>query len=114
MYQQLGNDIRDVFRWDDKNDLISRKKTFPIYFLLEQSEFNASLRLLHDYYQGHIDFSKLIPNKHSLYQAMKQSKVEEAAMIMQKKWMNQALNIFDDLKTINLSNVALKRLLFPE
>ena len=114
MYQQLGNDIRDVFRWDDKNDLISRKKTFPIYFLLEQSEFNASLRLLHDYYQGHIDFSELIPNKHNLYQAMKQSKVEEAAMIMQKKWMNQALNIFDDLKTTNISNMALKRLLFPE
>ncbi|WP_342558178.1 polyprenyl synthetase family protein [Metasolibacillus sp. FSL K6-0083] len=48
--QQILNDIQDLKTWGKKNDLLNRKYSLPILYLLEQSEAYADI--LKKYYNG--------------------------------------------------------------
>lgn len=72
---QLQNDMRDAMRWDLKNDLLRKKKTLPILYLLnkEQEEY----RIFTDYYEGSMGRDELLSRKIECIELMKKSGVIE-------------------------------------
>lgn len=55
---QINNDLVDITTWEDKNDLVHKKYTLPIIYLLN-SEDN-SLQMIRDYYDGKVEVSEII------------------------------------------------------
>lgn len=58
---QIQNDLNDVLRYDLKNDLLQKKKTLPILFLLEDEE--SAFPPLTDYYNGRITKEAFLRSK---------------------------------------------------
>ncbi|WP_018754850.1 polyprenyl synthetase family protein [Paenibacillus terrigena] len=62
MSAQLRNDMEGILRWDTRNDLIHRKRTLPVLYLLDDSA--PELQVLRDYYAGQATVDQLYANKH--------------------------------------------------
>ncbi|XEC96265.1 polyprenyl synthetase family protein [Paenibacillus tarimensis] len=58
---QIRNDIAGIERWDRRNDILFRKRTLPVLFVLEQAGEEASL--LQAYYEQRISKEELLDNK---------------------------------------------------
>jgi competence protein ComQ len=61
---QIRNDIAGIERWDLRNDLLFRKRTLPILYVLEQKETEALL--IRDYYEGNASREDLLARKTEL------------------------------------------------
>ncbi|MWC31179.1 polyprenyl synthetase family protein [Paenibacillus sp. MMS18-CY102] len=61
---QLRNDVEGMQRWDTRNDLLARKQTLPIQYVLEQQSEEAAL--VRSYYDGEISQDKLLERKHEI------------------------------------------------
>ncbi|MFX3636180.1 MAG: polyprenyl synthetase family protein [Candidatus Pristimantibacillus sp.] len=66
MAAQIKNDIRDLLRWDDKNDFLQRKKTVLTLYLLE--ELSEQDRWISDYFEGRIDAAEIADKRELLEQ----------------------------------------------
>lgn len=58
---QLRNDMRDVLRWDKKSDLLFKRKTFPILYLLTYSEEDFPPLL--EFYEGKLTKEQFADHK---------------------------------------------------
>lgn len=67
MAAQIKNDIKDLLRWDDKNDFISRKKTLLTLFLLE--ELAEEDQWILDYFEGRLQAKDVADRQHMLEEA---------------------------------------------
>ncbi|TXK73499.1 polyprenyl synthetase family protein [Paenibacillus sp. N3.4] len=92
---QLENDTRDVQRIDQKNDLLQKKKTLPILFLLKQSEEKFP-PLLH-YFEGKISRDDMILLKPECLAFIEQSGCIEYARTIQYLFADKAEQIIDSL-----------------
>ncbi len=50
---QINNDLVDIKQWNEKNDLLHKKYTLPIIYLLNQSD--DELKFIRDYYDNKIE-----------------------------------------------------------
>ncbi|WP_282198737.1 polyprenyl synthetase family protein [Collibacillus ludicampi] len=55
---QIKNDIKDICRLDEKNDLVNKKKTLPTLYLLHNS--HPEFQLIKDYYLGNLKKEELV------------------------------------------------------
>ncbi|NIK72021.1 polyprenyl synthetase family protein [Paenibacillus sp. BK720] len=67
MAAQIKNDIKDLLRWDDKNDFILRKKTLLTLFLLE--ELPEEDRWILDYFEGRLQSEDVADRQQMLEEA---------------------------------------------
>ncbi|EFM10573.1 Polyprenyl synthetase [Paenibacillus curdlanolyticus YK9] len=58
---QLRNDVEGMQRWETRNDLLERKQTLPIQYVLEQQSEEAAL--VRSYYDGEITQAELLKRK---------------------------------------------------
>ena len=70
MSAQLRNDMEGILRWDTRNDLIHRKRTLPVLYLLDDS--SSKLQVLRDYYAGQADIDQIYANKHVIMDQIEQ------------------------------------------
>jgi competence protein ComQ len=85
---QIRNDARDVKRWDKKNDLIQRKKTLPVLFMLaDEEEMFAPLR---NYYEGKISQAEFLLHKTACLDYIEQSGCLEYSSIIETLFKNRA------------------------
>jgi competence protein ComQ len=95
---QLGNDIRDVLRYDEKKDLLQKKRTLPILFLLKDSpeEFPP----LAQYYQGEISEQEFLLRKQDCIQYIVDSGCIEYSRIVQSLFIEKAEEIYTSIPAV--------------
>ncbi|WP_127582883.1 polyprenyl synthetase family protein [Paenibacillus koleovorans] len=96
MYSQIRNDARDIVRWDQKNDLLKKKKTLPVLFLLADTEDTFSPFRL--YYEGQLTLDQLLALKQDCMTYIEQSGCIEYCKIIQSLYRNRAHELIDELE----------------
>lgn len=98
MISQLENDIRDVVRWDKKNDIWQRKHTLPTIYLLSFSL--EELPILNQYYDGTITEQQFLEHKQECLDYIHSSGCVDYARVIQTLYLNRAREIIDAMTLI--------------
>jgi competence protein ComQ len=85
---QLENDIQDILRFDLKNDLLHKKKTLPILFLL--AEPDNDFPIIQDFYKGKLTEQQFISKKKECIEYVIDSGCIEYARVIQQLYRNEA------------------------
>lgn len=90
---QIENDARDVLRLDFKNDLLHKKRTLPVLFMLEDSheEFPA----LNEYYAGVLSIEQFIDRQQEFVQYVRDSGCIEYCKVVQALYKDKANELYD-------------------
>lgn len=90
---QIENDARDVLRLDYKNDLLHKKRTLPVLFMLEDSheEFPA----LDEYYAGSLSREQFIERQQEFVQYARDSGCIEYCKVVQALYKDKANELYD-------------------
>lgn len=90
---QIENDARDVLRLDYKNDLLHKKRTLPVLFMLEdsQEEFPA----LDAYYAGSLSREQFIERQHQFVQYARDSGCIEYCKVVQALYKDKANELYE-------------------
>jgi len=91
MVSQLENDIRDVVRWDRKNDIWQRKHTLPTIYLLSFSQ--EDFPILNQYYEGTISEHHFMEHKLRCLDYIHKSGCLEYSRVIQSLYLNRAREI---------------------
>lgn len=92
---QIKNDIEDICRWDEKNDLIHKKKTLPALYLLQHSGLET--QVVRDYYQGKVIKETMFENKSKIMRFIENSGALEYSEVMMRVYQLQALELIKRL-----------------
>jgi competence protein ComQ len=98
MISQLENDIRDVVRWDKKNDIWQRKHTLPTIYLLSFSI--DELPILNQYYDGTISEQQFLEHKKECLDYIHSSGCVDYGRVIQTLYLNRAREIIDAMTLI--------------
>jgi competence protein ComQ len=96
---QIGNDGRDITRWDKKNDLLKKKKTLPVLFALAECDRNSSV--LKKYYDGMIQPNQISESKLEIIQSIEESGALEYTKTVQQIYLKKAKLILDTIPTFS-------------
>ncbi|MEF3307070.1 polyprenyl synthetase family protein [Paenibacillus sp. GYB003] len=93
---QLANDLRDVLRYDVKNDLLHKKKTLPILFLLgdEDGEFTVIRR----YYEGAVGRDEFLKQKSACLDYIRDSGCVEYTEVIKTLFLQKAEETFEAIE----------------
>lgn len=94
---QINNDLLDIKEWDDKNDLLSKKYTLPVIYLLNCDE--DELRFVHDYYHNKIDTTEIVKHQKLIDQKFLETGAITYTEVVKKIYHNKALN---EMKKLNI------------
>jgi competence protein ComQ len=86
---QIKNDITDTCNWEGKNDLIRRKKTLPLLFLLKSRE--PQTQIIRDYYAGMLNENKLLNHRNEITSNIRKSGAYEYASVILRVHQLEAL-----------------------
>jgi competence protein ComQ len=98
MISQLENDIRDVVRWDKKNDIWQRKHTLPTIYLLSFS--NEELPILNQYYEGIVSEQQFLEHKQECLDYIHSSGCVDYGRVIQTLYLNRANEIIEAMTLI--------------
>lgn len=96
---QIKNDTRDVLRLDLKSDVLQKKKTLPILFLLGQSK--EKLSPIHLYYKGKITREELLEAQDECLKVLEDSGCVEYARTIQFLYVNKVEELFESLSIVS-------------
>ncbi len=99
MMSQLENDIRDVVRWDKKNDIWQRKHTLPIIYLLSFSQ--EDFPILSQYYEATISEQQFLEHKKECLDYIHSSGCLEYSRVIQSLYLDRAKEIVAALTLID-------------
>ncbi|MEB3102203.1 polyprenyl synthetase family protein [Ferviditalea candida] len=89
---QLENDLRDVLSFDEKNDLLGRKRTLPIQYLLRYSE--EDLPLFKQYFEGAATRETFLESRTETLEFVRQSGCVEYTRAVQMLLFNETEELF--------------------
>lgn len=92
---QIQNDIDDILRNDEKNDLLHKKKTLPALFLLNDKR--KEFTILKDYYKGIVSYEIMVEVQQDLIEKIKTSGAIEYANVHLYLKQQQAIKLVDEL-----------------
>ncbi|MDV6379198.1 polyprenyl synthetase family protein [Sporosarcina sp. GW1-11] len=58
---QMTNDLADIKTWNEKNDLLNKKYSLPILYLLNYKD--KDLNFIHEYYLDQVEKSEIVKNQ---------------------------------------------------
>lgn len=99
MISQLENDLKDLIRYDVKNDLLEKKRTLPILFLLNDDE--PKFPFVKQYYDGDITKEEFIVHKLACIDYIHDSGCMEYTRIIQSLYRDQAEALLASLPAIS-------------
>ncbi|MBD2863322.1 polyprenyl synthetase family protein [Paenibacillus oceani] len=97
---QLSNDMRDVLRYDLKNDLLHRKKTLPILYLLGD-DTEGRFAPIQDYYSGAMTREQFLQHKGACMAYIAESGCAEYTEVIQSLFMQKAVETLDGLPALS-------------
>lgn len=92
---QLANDLRDVLRYDVKNDLLHKKRTLTVLFLLGDDE--DSYPIVRQYYAGELDREQFLAHKQETIDYIRDSGCIEYTEVIQSLFLQKAKETLDEL-----------------
>jgi competence protein ComQ len=98
MISQMENDVRDVLRFDVKNDLLQKKRTLPVLFLLMDDD--QSFPYIQQFYNGSITRETFISRKQECIQHIEDSGSIEYCRIIQSLYIEQAASLLESISAI--------------
>ncbi|NQX71197.1 polyprenyl synthetase family protein [Paenibacillus alba] len=96
LIHQIQNDMRDLVRYDVKNDLYFKKRTLPILYLLSIED--EAFKPLKDYYAGKITADSLLHDKEAFNQMIHDSGCLEYSRVVQSICLQKAEEIYAKLQ----------------
>ncbi|WP_409344682.1 polyprenyl synthetase family protein [Paenibacillus sp. MBLB4367] len=96
---QIRNDARDVVRFDDKSDVRRKKKTLPVFFLLEHCR--EELPSIAGYYEGRLSEEAFLADAESVAHSIKESGCIEYAHVIQSLYTQRAQTLLDELPALS-------------
>lgn len=107
---QLDNDIADMMKLDVKNDILVKKRTLPIMFLLSVCE--EKFPKLLEYYNGTLSKTEFLKSKTELFTFMVDSGAIEYAKTIQMLYLHKAEKLFETLPAHSPWNQKFKEIVF--
>ncbi|SFF29248.1 competence protein ComQ [Paenibacillus catalpae] len=95
MAAQIKNDIRDLLRWDDKNDFILRKKTLLTLFLLE--EIAEGDEWIKDYFEGRLQAEDVAGRQQMLEEACDRTGAALYGSVRMRMHFNRFQELLDEV-----------------
>lgn len=92
---QLENDLRDVQKLELKSDMLSRKKTLPILFLLRDED--SGCPYVRDYYAGRLGQDQLLAQTAEILDYVEQSGCLEYTRVIQALYIERADMLLESL-----------------
>ena len=95
---QIKNDINDICRWDEKNDLINKRKTLLTLYLLKNQQ--PQYQFTRDYFSGKLMKGELIKNKTEIQELIEKSGALEYARVIMRLNQLQAIELIDSMSIV--------------
>lgn len=95
MAAQIKNDIKDLLRWDDKNDFILRKKTLLTLFLLE--EIAEEDKWIKDYFEGRLQAEDIAGRREILEEAFDRTGAALYGSVRMRMHFNRFQELIDEV-----------------
>ncbi|MDP5276798.1 polyprenyl synthetase family protein [Chengkuizengella axinellae] len=95
---QLENDINDIIITNHKNDLLHKKRTLPVLFLLKHSN---EFPIIKDYYDGEITKEQFLEKKNEVNQIIQDSGCIEYSKVIQNLYINKFDELFESLEAVS-------------
>lgn len=99
LIHQIQNDMKDIVCFDLKSDLLSRKRTLPVLYLLSVDD--ESFSGLRDYYDGLITQDDLLKQKQKLLHDIDDSGCVEYARVVQSVCIHKANELFGKIPAVS-------------
>ncbi|WP_409341817.1 polyprenyl synthetase family protein [Paenibacillus sp. MBLB4367] len=110
---QIDNDLRDLLRIDVKNDLLHKKRTLPVFYLL--ADQNESFPYLRQYYEGEMSKEQFMLHKQACIDYIENSGCIEYTRIIQELYVKRAEALLDSIDAVSPWKEQFKRTTFaPE
>lgn len=103
---QISNDLQDICRWDQKNDLIHKKRTLPVLLLLQSSDSLSGF--LQDYYNGKTGKESVYERKAEIRQWIADSGAVEYSEVVMRVHQLQAV---ERIKSLDVPQEWIEHLL---
>ncbi|HHY73758.1 MAG TPA: hypothetical protein GX497_11185 [Bacillus bacterium] len=91
---QIQNDIEDVLRNDEKNDLLYKKKTLPTIYLLNDKR--KDFKIVQDYYKGIVSYEAMKEIQQDLIEKTKTSGAVEYANVHLYLKQQEAIKLIEE------------------
>ncbi|NDI36866.1 polyprenyl synthetase family protein [Chengkuizengella sediminis] len=95
---QLENDMNDILITDQKNDLLHKKRTLPVLYLLKH---NDEFPIIKQYYEGEITKEEFLVKKDETNQIIQDSGCIEYARVIQTLYINKFDEVFETLDAVS-------------
>lgn len=103
---QFNNDLADIKSWDEKNDLLNKRYSLPIIYLLNYKD--EELQFIHDYYENKINKSEIIKFQNLISNKLVETGAIVYAEVMKKIYQNKAIG---EIKKLNINQYYIHHLL---
>lgn len=103
---QISNDLKDVTTWNEKNDLLNKKYTLPIIYLLNHPD--EELQLIRDYYHDQLSADEIIQNRELISRKLVETGAITYTEVIKKMHQNRALN---EVKKLTIDQHYMDRLI---
>jgi competence protein ComQ len=92
---QINNDLSDIKSWNLKNDLLNKKYSLPIIYLMNCQDENA--QLIRDYYQDKVSKEEILKNQELINHKFVETGAITYTEVIKKIHQNKALAQIKDL-----------------
>jgi competence protein ComQ len=107
---QIANDMNDVQRYDVKNDLLLKKRTLPVLFMLEDSR--EEFPPIADYYEGRITAETFLQHKLACLAYIRDSGCLEYCRVIRQLYADEAGKLLSALPAETVWKDKLRELAF--
>ena len=103
---QINNDLSDIKSWNLKNDLLNKKYSLPIIYLMNCQDENA--QLIRDYYQNKVNKEEILKNQELINHKFVETGAITYTEVIKKIQQNKALA---QIKGLNIDQCYIDQLL---
>lgn len=103
---QINNDLIDIRSWNEKNDLVNKKYTLPIIYLLNHGD--EDIRFIRDYYDNLLDRSEIIKKQGLIVKKFNETGAIKYSEVIKRIFQNKAI---DEIKRLNVDQFHIDLLL---
>lgn len=97
---QINNDLADIEAWGEKNDLLNKKFSLPIIYLLNCND--EQLGFVHDYYENKVDKGVILKQQKLISEKFVQTGAVTYTEVMRKVYQNKAIAAVKQLQVDSL------------
>ncbi|WP_338552944.1 polyprenyl synthetase family protein [Paenibacillus sp. KS-LC4] len=112
MAAQIKNDIRDLLRWDEKNDFLQRKKTLLTMYMLEDAVDQH--KWIRDYFEGRLNEADIADKRGLLEEAYEKSGAMLYGSVVMRTHYNRFMELIESVPEVAVHKEMLLSILAKE